>query len=576
MIKKINALIVSVTLFCTLLITPCTAKTTQSPESLIKQINAQNYMIEGDIKNAIVEFNNLLSLKPDADTVAYALYNLGLLYILQEQIDESNNCFSKLIIDHLNSIWTKLALKYQITEDVLFNISDKLYSNGEERAIELMDEVVQRFPDTKRTGEILYKTALLCKKYNLLEQMVDRLTELRSKYADTSWAKLAEIEAKKNEPLKQVEEILALKGLGDEKYNASIRILITYLQGNPKKEEIPEVYYQIAYSYLSMDSEISEIDALKYLEKFYQEYPTSPKAPEALFWIGEINYKAQKPNLAKSAFDNLLKNYAQSPRAKEAQEWANWKVDAKIQEQLFTILKNLVLTLTNDTPKGFGCKVFYEAPNKPPVLEGEFALQKYMLFALKTPQKDIKVVSNKDGFFIYLASENRLYKSAEVSAPLIPQLRFNIDKLNKEVHVNFDFNTDPKASLLITNVKGDDDLKFIVEKMKLNTRHIRISPAKDSQTIEIVTPVVDPIPPERIKINISSKFHVNQVVYTHYDEKAGNPMNLRFENIKLNEDIPYNNFDFQPPPKVDVVPIDKAPFSVIIATIMEMISTFIQ
>jgi len=574
MIKKFNALLISATLLFTSYVIPVSAKPAQPPETQIKtQINAENYMIAGDIKNAIEEFNKLLALKLDADTTAYSLYHLGLLYVLLDQTDEANSCFSKLITDHSNSNWTKLALKYQITEDVLFNIGDKLYHNGDKKAIELMDEVAYKFPDTKKIPEILYKTALLSKKFNLLEQMVDRLTELRSKYADTAWAKLSELEYKKLEPLKQVEEILSLNGIDEEKYNASIRILTAYLEQNPKKEEMPEIYYQIAYCYISMES---EIESLTYLDKLFNEYPKSPKAPEALFWMGEINYKAQKADLAKKAFDNLLKNYPESARAKEAQEWVNWKVDSKLHDQIFKMLKSLLSSLTNNTPKGFGCKFFYEPANNPAILEGEFALQKYMLFSLKTPQQSIRVVSNKDGFFIHLASENRLYKSSEASSPLIPQLRFNVDKLNKEVHVNFDFNTDPKASLLLTNVKTDDDLQFIIEKMKLNTRHIHVIPSKDSQTIEIVTPVIQQIPPERIKITISSKFQVNQIIYTHYDEKASNAMNLRFETIKLNEDIPYTVFNFQPPPKVEVIPIDKAPFSAIIATVMEMVSTFIQ
>ena len=569
--KRITSLLLSATLLVGL--SGSALAKTQIPVSVKQpaiEFKAENYINQGDIENAIKEFNTIISNKSDPADLANAFYHLGLLYAITDQTDKSNECFSRLVIDHPASLWTKLALRFQVSDDILANLADKLYYNNDKRAIDIMDDLRKR-SDNKKIPEYLYKTAIISKKYNLVDQAVGRLTELKN-YPDSEWARMADLESKKEDPLKRVDEILKLKDVGNAKYHSVINTLRAHLDVNPKPEKLDEIYYQIAHSFLELESEVNAVD---YLEKIAKNFPKSDKAPEALFWIGEINYRNMKKDPAKKSFDSLLKNYPDSLRAKEVAEWSSWTIDKKSEDYVFKTLKGLVALLNSQTIKGFGCDFFYESDNKTSLMEGRFALQQYLCFNLRAGKSDIKVAANKDGFFIHLPAQNKLYRSAEVSSPLVPQFKFNLDRIKDEVNVNFDFNTDTKSSIFVSNVKSDEDLKFIVKKMKLNTRHINIINNKDSQSMEVVMPSINMIPPERIKIELSGS-NIKKVVYSHYDDKSSAMMNLRFDNIHLNEDIPYSYFDFQVPDKVDIIASEKAPFPVLLQTVMEMIGSFIQ
>lgn len=108
--------------------------------------------------------------------------------------------------------------------------------------------------------------------------------------------------------------------LNNQNYEEAIKQLQVFISNYPKSDYIPNAYYWLGQSYLSVNN---NEEAAKNFAFVVKNYPTSPKSSDALFKVGQILEEQGQKDKAKAIFSEVASQYAGTESAKKAQERLN-------------------------------------------------------------------------------------------------------------------------------------------------------------------------------------------------------------------------------------------------------------
>lgn len=97
-----------------------------------------------------------------------------------------------------------------------------------------------------------------------------------------------------------------------QQYTQAIKLFNKFLQQYPQSDKLPYVYYWIAEIHTVQQNTIEARLCYQYL---YEHYPRHPKASEALFKIGKIDYNDGLIADAETAWSEVVIQYPQSQSA---------------------------------------------------------------------------------------------------------------------------------------------------------------------------------------------------------------------------------------------------------------------
>lgn len=102
-----------------------------------------------------------------------------------------------------------------------------------------------------------------------------------------------------------------------QQYSQAIKLFNKFLQQYPQSDKLPYVYYWIAEIHIVQQNMVEARLCYQYL---YEHYPRHPKASEALFKIGKIDYNEGLIADAETAWSEVVIQYPQSQSAQLAKK----------------------------------------------------------------------------------------------------------------------------------------------------------------------------------------------------------------------------------------------------------------
>jgi tol-pal system protein YbgF len=93
-----------------------------------------------------------------------------------------------------------------------------------------------------------------------------------------------------------------------------------FLTQYPQHELAPDAQLGLAETY-ALEEELA--DAVEHFARVAEAYPTSARAPEALYRAGQISEDRRRTSEARTYYQRVVQRYANSPSARLAQQRLN-------------------------------------------------------------------------------------------------------------------------------------------------------------------------------------------------------------------------------------------------------------
>ncbi len=202
---------------------------------------------------------------------------------------------------------------------------DSLYREIQRQNVLLADSVrggaeLIRTTRAQLSNQIRQLNEVVLSLQQLLGQTQQRITELREQ-ADQARAPATPVQPAATSDTAAAELYRAGATKLQEKSATAARLAFEqFLTQYPQHELAPDAQFGLAETY-ALEEELG--DAVDQFARVAEAYPTSARAPEALYRAGQLSEERRRTSEARTYYQRVVQRYANSPSARLAQQRLN-------------------------------------------------------------------------------------------------------------------------------------------------------------------------------------------------------------------------------------------------------------
>jgi TolA-binding protein len=419
-----------------------------SPEEIASIPEPPSPQITSEYEKACIRFDNgsfvrasdglkaFLREHPKSSHAPEAAFKLGAALLLCGKNEEATAAYRKLIGDYFDSTWAKLALVSHFNDKDFLALVDQKYQPARKaknihelgKAFQAYQLFLARFPNSQEKGEAVYKAAICAYIAGDMDSYREGMKVLEACDKDGTWGALGRFRMGDAEFFRKGMDELVELDAGLDSEAVFLELAEKYSGSFTSKEKIKCRFYQARCC-----------GDVKIERRLYQEiihqHPKSSWAPEALFWLAELDYSKKRWSRAKARYLELAHTYPGSPRAAQAAKWAACIDTAgKSARELQKIGDQLVQRLSgwND---GLSFCLRKDVANEGPAWEAQLAYQNGEgLLKARLGQSIFVVAQNKKGLWCQYES-GCIYKvkSEVIPSHCTPSVRCTMDPKTETV-----------------------------------------------------------------------------------------------------------------------------------------------
>jgi TolA-binding protein len=238
------------------------------------------YFMTKEYGQAIEFYNKAAQASvPDAD---YALFQVGICYGVQGDMQQKNNYMLKLLKEYKKSAYT---------DEALYELGNSLtIQNRETEALTYYQRVVREFPKSAYVKKSLLKTGLIYFNQNRNKEALVTLQQIVTDYPGTTEAK---------EALASIKSIYVEMNDVDEYVEFTKKVPMADVS---RSEQDSLTYTAAENQYMNGDCEKAIAGFTKYISKF----PEGLYLLEATFYKAECEFRGEKYELALKGYEFIL------------------------------------------------------------------------------------------------------------------------------------------------------------------------------------------------------------------------------------------------------------------------------
>jgi TolA-binding protein len=400
---------------------------------------------------AAAALEDFLKEHPQSAHAPEARYRLAAAQVLMGKAAEAKATFEKLVEDHFASPWAQLALMTHFEEDALGKLADARRVEARDKkdaerartAVKLYELYARRFPKgSKSKEELAYKTGDCLLVARDQEGFRTSLRQAQELDKDGGWGKLAAIRLAGVAAFAQNMDQLVRLSVGDGEQKSVFLSLadeaVASLQG---EDRIKCLSYQ---AHCLPTAQKDQRHAL--LRQVLKDYPASPWAAEAAYWLAEDAFADKAFARAKADYRELAAHYPQSPRAALATRWAGWIEEQDATCTRLTKVLEGVLRRLAQAKGGFAFHL-QTAGDGSKNVDVNFAWQNATqdaLFRLRLADAEVLLANNKEALWYRPFGHPGCLKAPRIQLPS-PRFALQEDPAANRVNFNFGISTDAPA-----------------------------------------------------------------------------------------------------------------------------------